>query len=58
MKERLLTPVEAAERLSVSRKSILDWLRSGKLKGVKVGKLWRIREADLEAFLKEPKKPD
>ncbi len=59
MKERLLTPVEAAARLSVSPKTVLNWLRSGQLKGVKAGgKLWRIREADLEAFLKEPEKPD
>lgn len=51
MAERLLTPEEAAERLVVSPKTIRDWLRQGKLKGVKTGKLWRIRERDLEAFL-------
>jgi len=49
--ERLLTPEEAAERLAVSPKSIREWLRQGKLKGVKAGRLWRIRERDLEAFL-------
>lgn len=51
MTERLLTPEEAADRLAVSPKSIREWLRQGKLKGVKAGRLWRIRERDLEAFL-------
>jgi excisionase family DNA binding protein len=49
--ERLLTPEEAARILAVSPKSVREWLRQGKLKGVKVGRLWRIRERDLEAFL-------
>lgn len=49
--ERLLSPDEAAERLAVSPKSIRKWLRRGKLKGVKAGRLWRIREQDLSAFL-------
>lgn len=51
MAERLLTPEEAAERLAVSPKSIREWLRQGKLKGVRAGRLWRIKERDLEAFL-------
>ena len=51
MVERLLTPEEAADRLAVSPKSIREWLRRGKLRGVRAGRLWRIRERDLEAFL-------
>jgi excisionase family DNA binding protein len=51
--DHLLTPVEAAARLKVSRFTMGDWLRSGKIKGVKVGRLWRVREKDLEAFLEK-----
>ncbi|MBT9173671.1 MAG: hypothetical protein DDT21_02075 [Syntrophomonadaceae bacterium] len=51
MAERLLTPQQAAERLAVSPKSVRGWLRQGKLRGVRAGSLWRIRESDLEAFL-------
>lgn len=51
MLEKLLTPEEAAERLSVSPKTLRDWLRAGTLKGIKAGNLWRVRESDLEAFL-------
>lgn len=39
--EKLLTPEEVAERLAVSPKSIRKWLREGKLKDVRVGRLWR-----------------
>jgi excisionase family DNA binding protein len=52
--EKLLTPEDAADRLSVSRDAILSWLQRGQLKGVKAGRLWRIREKDLEDFLTEP----
>lgn len=40
MAERLLTLEEAAEWLAVALKTIRDWLREGKLKGLKVSKLW------------------
>ena len=49
--ERLLTPAEVATRLNVSLVTVGRWLREGKLKGLKVGRQWRVRESDLEAFL-------
>jgi excisionase family DNA binding protein len=52
--ERLITPQAAADLLAVPKNTILDWLRSGQLKGVKAGRLWRLRERDLAEFLKEP----
>jgi excisionase family DNA binding protein len=54
MDDQLMTPKQAAERLIVTEKTVLDWLRAGTLKGYKAGKLWRIKERDLEAFLREP----
>ena len=51
MAESLLTPETAAQRLAVRPKTIRDWLKRGRLKGVRAGRLWRIRERDLEAFL-------
>jgi len=50
--EKLLTPEDTAKALSVKPETVREWLRTGKLKGVKMGRLWRIRESDLEAFLK------
>lgn len=44
---KLLTVGQASEKLSVPEKTVRDWLRSGKLKGLKVGKLWRIPEVEI-----------
>lgn len=52
MPEKLLTPEEAAKTLVVTPRVIREWLRNGKLCGVKVGRLWRVRERDLELFIK------
>jgi len=53
--ERLLTPEQAAERLSISPLTVKDWLRSGKLPVTKVGDkgLLRIRERDLNDYIRD-----
>ena len=51
MGEDLLTPLEVAERLRVNREVVYKWLQSGKMKGIRVGRHWRIRSSDLDAFL-------
>jgi len=56
MMDKLLTPEQAAEILGVKLRTMREWLRTGRIKGVKAGALWRIRENDLEAFIKEPNK--
>jgi excisionase family DNA binding protein len=54
--QQLLTPEQVGDRLQLSVYTILDYLRhghpkGGKLRGFKSGKQWRIREADLQAFI-------
>ena len=44
-----------AERLSLSIRTIRSYLKSGKLPSVKIGKLRRISEADLEKFIDDRK---
>jgi excisionase family DNA binding protein len=54
-----LTPGQAAQRLQVSRATVLKWLGSGTLRGAKLGyRTWRITAAEIEAFLQrqQPKK--
>lgn len=53
MEERLLTPAQVADRLQVTEKTVYRWLDAGKLAGVKLGRLWRIREENLEDFLQK-----
>ena len=51
--EKFYTAEQAAEILQVTAAVVREWLKGGKLKGTKVaGRLWRIKESDLEAFLK------
>jgi excisionase family DNA binding protein len=42
---------QVAAILQVSPKTIKDWLRAGKLPGCKIGRLWRVKAADLEGFI-------
>ena len=49
--EKLLTPEQVAEQLQISRITVMDYLRAGRIKGHKVGRLWRIKVQALDAFL-------
>jgi excisionase family DNA binding protein len=51
MQEELYTVEEVAKTLKVSEQVVRRWLRSGRLKGVRIGHLWRVRKSDLEKFL-------
>jgi excisionase family DNA binding protein len=51
--EELLTPEVIAERLHVQRSTIMKYLRAGVIKGRKIGRLWRITEEDLRAYLEQ-----
>ena len=48
---------EVCEILGAGRKTVLNWIHEGKLKAVKLGggRLWRVRERDLQAFIRSPK---
>lgn len=52
--KKVLTPDEVASALSLSRRTIVSWLESGKLPGVKLGNRWRVKEEDLDRFIDEP----
>ncbi len=54
--EKLLTPEQVADILQVSVKTIKNWLRSGKLRGVKMGQLWRIEQEALQEYLNRQKR--
>ncbi|MFA7078959.1 MAG: helix-turn-helix domain-containing protein [Syntrophomonas sp.] len=53
--DKVYTPQQVAEILSITERTVLIWLRAGNLKGVKVGKYWRVMEKDLENFLEQNK---
>lgn len=51
--DRLLKLSEVAERLRVTRGMVHAMIKRRELPALRVGKLWRVRESDLEAYLSE-----
>lgn len=51
MTEQLWTAAEVAERLRVSTMTIYRLIRSGELPAVRIGRNYRVRQGDLEAYL-------
>jgi excisionase family DNA binding protein len=50
--DKLLTIKEVAEILRVSGRSVNRYIEAGRLRASRIGQ-WRIKEGDLEEFLKE-----
>ena len=48
--DRLLTLREAAEVLRLSTRTVREYLKRGEINGKIIGKRWRFRRADLDAF--------
>lgn len=51
--ERLYTVDEAAEALRLTPQVIRQLLRERRLRAAKIGRMWRIKESDLNAFFEE-----
>ncbi|MBU1144590.1 MAG: helix-turn-helix domain-containing protein [Firmicutes bacterium] len=47
----LYTVDEIKEILKVTQRTLYNYIKSGNLKAVKIGKYWRIKKSDLEEFL-------
>lgn len=52
MTEALLTTKQVADRLGVDTKTVLRYLRAGKLKGARIGRDYRIPESALDGLLR------
>jgi len=57
MSEELLTVDAAAEALQLHAKTVLRFIREGRLRATKVGKQYRILRSDLDAFAGNPVHP-
>ena len=47
----LLTPRDIARRLGVGKTAMYDWIARGQIRHVRVGRLIRVREADVVSYL-------
>ena len=52
--DKFLSVNEICEILKVRRGTVVGWIRAGQLRGFKLGggRFWRIRERDLNRFIK------
>ena len=49
--EKMLTAGEISEALRVSVRTVYNLLEAGALRGVRVGRAWRVPESALEEFI-------
>jgi len=50
---RFLSPREFAQRLSISRWTVYAWISEGRIKSVKVSRLVRIPESEVDRIVRE-----
>jgi len=53
MQEKFFTTEQVANILQVHPFTILKFIKQGKLKGIKLGRVYRIKESDINRFLEE-----
>ncbi len=58
MDKMVYTPEECADIMKVPKMKVLELLSSGRIKGQREGKEWRIHVADLEKYLDEKSTKD
>lgn len=47
----LYTVNEVKDILKVTQRTLYNYIKSGDLKAVKIGKYWRVKKSDLEDFI-------
>jgi excisionase family DNA binding protein len=55
--DEVYTPQEVAQALKLSVKSVLQYLKEGRLPGFRIGKHWRVKGADLAALVQPTPRP-
>lgn len=50
---KVYTIEELVDLLKVTKRTIYHYIKSGKLKAVKMGKYWRVTQKALDAFLED-----
>ncbi len=53
---RLIDIDELADYLKLKKQTIYNWLKQGKISGIKVGGVWRFDRRDIEIWLRSKKR--
>jgi len=48
---KLYTIEEITDILKVTQRTLYNYIKSGSLKAVKIGKYWRVKQIDLQKFV-------
>jgi len=56
-KERLLSPHELAERLSISRWTVYKMIGDGRIQSIKIGRLVRIPDSEVNRIVEQGLRP-
>lgn len=54
----MYTVTEVANKFSVSRQTVLKWIKTGKIKAVKVVKVYRIPNEEIDRLTQDMRKED
>lgn len=49
----MYTVTEVAKALNISKATVFRALQVGKIKGIKIGNIWRVSEEELQRIMKE-----
>ncbi|MDA8336472.1 MAG: helix-turn-helix domain-containing protein [Peptococcaceae bacterium] len=49
--EKVFTPKEIADNYKVTTAAVSKWIKEGKLRAIRLGKVWRIPESALAEFI-------
>jgi excisionase family DNA binding protein len=51
MAENMYTVAEVAAHLKLAIRTVREYILEGRIKGVKVGKEWRVPDSDLQGYI-------
>lgn len=51
MEDRIMTPEEVADYLRLAVRTIYALLKRGELRGIKIGRVWRIPLSEVQAYV-------
>ncbi|QQR83540.1 helix-turn-helix domain-containing protein [Candidatus Peregrinibacteria bacterium] len=53
MEEKIYTTDQVAQMLQIHPLTVLNYIKKGRLKGIKLGRVYRVRESAFQEFLKQ-----
>lgn len=49
--DEIYTPIEIAKKLKITKEAVYGYIKKGYLPAFRIGKFWRVRGKDINAFV-------